>query len=148
VLRALRNAENRDEVVLRSIDGLRLIARRVAVFAIRKDGFHGWACNAEFGESSALRALIVPHDQPSILATATATSVYLGPIPNTPAHKPLLSVMRTASKDVAAVAVRARGRAAMLLLADELADTLMGTRRMDELARAAGEALSRLLAAR
>jgi len=36
----------------------------------------------------------------------------------------------------------------MLLLADELDDTLLATRRMDELARAAGEALSRLIGGR
>ena len=44
--------------------------------------------------------------------------------------------------------MRANGRPVMLLVADELTDTLTGTRRMDELARAAGEALSRLLAGR
>jgi hypothetical protein len=56
--------------------------------------------------------------------------------------------MGSAGPDVAAVAVRAHGRPAMLLMADELGDTLHGTRRMDELARAAGEALSRLLSSR
>jgi hypothetical protein len=125
-----------------------MIARRVAVFAVKRDGFHGWACNAEFGDVEALRAIVVPLDQPSILATATAASIYLGPIPGTPPHHALVQVMGKPSPDVAAVAVRAAGRAAMLLLADDLGDTLTGTRRMDELARAAGEALSRLLAAR
>jgi hypothetical protein len=83
-----------------------------------------------------------------MLATATAASLYLGPIPQTAAHAGLLAVMGSAGPDVAAVAVRAHGRPAMLLMADELGDTLHGTRRMDELARAAGEALSRLLSSR
>jgi len=148
VLAALREASSRDEVVRLSLRGLRLVARRVAVFAVKRDGFHGWACNPEFGDIEKLRSVVVPLDQPSILATATAASIYLGPIPGTPPHQALTRVLGRSSPDVAAVAVRAAGRAAMLLLADDLGDTLTGTRRMDELARAAGDALSRLLAAR
>jgi hypothetical protein len=56
--------------------------------------------------------------------------------------------MGSASRDVAAVSVRVAGRPVMVLLVDELADSMSGTRRMDELARAAGEALARLLGTR
>ena len=71
-----------------------------------------------------------------------------GPVPETPAHEGLLAVMERASADVAVVAVRVAGRPAAVLLADDLGDTLTGTRRMDELARAVGDALARLLSAR
>jgi hypothetical protein len=148
MLRMVREASSRDEVVRIAIRALRLVAKRVAVFAVKRHAFQGWACNPEFADADLLRAVIIPFDQPSILATATAASIYLGPIPATPAHAPLLGAMETASPDVAVVAVRASGRAVMILLADELDDTLTGTRRMDELARAAGDALSRLLAGR
>ena len=148
VLRALREATSRDEVVKQALRGMRQVARRIAVFVVKRDGFHGWACNVEFGDVEALRGVSIAHDQPSVLATATATSIYLGPIPPTPAHAALLAVMGAAGPDVAAIAVRAAGRPAMVLLADELGDTLTGTRRMDELARAIGEALGRLLVAR
>jgi len=148
ILGALARAATRDEIVKLALGGASLFARRVALFAVKRDGYHGWACNAEFGDEDALRALLIPPDQPSVLATSTATSIYLGPIPDTPAHDGLLGVMERASSDVAAIAVRVAGRPAAILVADDLGDTLTGTRRMDELARAVGEALARLLAAR
>jgi hypothetical protein len=145
ILHRLHEATARDEVVRLALRGMRLIARRIAVFVVKREGFQGWACNAEFGEEAALRELMIPADQPSILATATAASLYFGPIPSTPAHAALLRVMAHPSSDVAAIAVRAGSRPAMVLLADQLGDPLMGTRRMDELAKATGAALSRLL---
>ncbi|MDI1444778.1 hypothetical protein [Polyangium sp. 6x1] len=148
ILGALARAATRDEIVSLALGGAALFARRVALFAVKRDGFHGWTCNEEFGDEEALRALSIPHDVPSVFATATATSIYLGPVPETPAHEGLLAVMERASPDVAVVAVRVAGRPAAVLMVDDLGDTLTGTRRMDELARAVGEALARLLSAR
>ncbi len=56
--------------------------------------------------------------------------------------------MERASGDVAAVAVRVAGRPVLVLLCDELDDTITGTRYLVELARSVGEALTRLLADR
>ncbi|MDI1479072.1 hypothetical protein [Polyangium sp. y55x31] len=148
ILGALARAATRDEIVSLALGGAALFARRVALFAVKRDGFHGWTCNDEFGDEEALRALSIPHDVPSVFATATATSIYLGPVPETEAHAGLLAVMERASPDVAVVAVRVAGRPAAVLMVDDLGDTLTGTRRMDELARAVGEALARLLSAR
>ncbi len=146
VMTALANAGTRDDVIRVAMRGTRLVARRIAVFAVKRDGFHGWACNVEMGDEDALRAIHVPADLPSVLATATATAIYLGPIPPTPAHESLLRVMERASPDVAAVTVRVAGRAALVLLADDLDDTMIGTRFLVELARAVGDALARLIA--
>jgi class 3 adenylate cyclase len=146
VLEALTQTSSRDEVVRLALRGLRLVARRLAVFAVRRDGFLGWACNVSFGDPDAFRELLILQELPSILATAAAASMYLGPIPQTPPHEGLLRIMERSSSDVAAISVRVGGRAAMILVADDLEDTLMGTRWMEELARAIGEALSRLLA--
>ncbi len=148
VLESLRRVSNRDEVVRLALRGLHLIASRFGVFAVKRDGFHGWACNVELGDHDDFRRLRIPLDQPSVLATAAATSLYLGPIPSTPAHAPLLALMGRSSPDVAAIAVRVGGRPALVLLADELEDTLLGTRFLDELGRATGDALSRLLVTR
>ena len=74
--------------------------------------------------------------------------MYTIPHPVVGAHAPLLALMGRSSADVAAIAVRAGGRPALVLLADELEDTLVGTRFLDELAKAVGEALSRLLGTR
>ena len=144
----VRRAPTRDAVVERVHRGLARVARRTAVLAVRRDGYVGWTCNEAFGDVAAFRAVVVPPDVPSLFRTAGTTAVYLGPVPETPAHEALLRVMGSASHDVAAVSVRVSGRPAMVLLVDELADSMGGTRRMDELARAAGEALGRLLGAR
>ena len=148
VIEAMNVVRTRDDIVRLALQGLRLVARRVAVFAVKRGAFRGYACNVEFGDEAALRELSIPADQPSLLATATATSVYLGPVPGTLAHAPLLDVLENPSLDVAAVAVRVAGRPVMVLVADALGDTLRGTRSMDELARAAGDALTRILASR
>jgi hypothetical protein len=148
IIAALGRTQTRDEIVRLSLGGAALFARRVALFAVKRDGYYGWACNDEFGDEGMMRALVVPHDVPSLFATASATSIYLGPVPDTAAHAGLLDVMGDASPDVAAVAIRVAGRPAAVLVVDELGDTLTGTRRMDELARAVGEALARLLSAR
>jgi hypothetical protein len=145
IVRSVRDAPNRDELVRLALRGLRRVARRVAVFAVRSSGYQGWACNVEFADQDALKQIHIPAEVPSILATAAATSFYLGPVPSTPGHAALLNVMVTASPDLAVVAVRVAGRPAMILMADELDDTMLGTRFMEELARAAAEALSRLL---
>lgn len=148
ILGAIHGARSRDEIVALSLRGLRLLARRAALFAVKRGMFLGYACTPELGDQAALREVAIPTGQPSILATATATGVYLGPVPGTPAHAPLLAVMGSAGPDVAAVAIRVAGRPVLVLFADELGDTMIGTRSMDELARAVGDALTRILAAR
>lgn len=148
IIDALYLTRTRDDVVRLALRGLRLLARRVAIFAAHRGVFRGFACNAEFGDQEALRRLTLPMDQPSILATAVATHLYVGPIPGTPTHAPLLDVMVNPSLDVAAVAVQVAGRPAMILVADRLIDPAGGVRKMDELARAVGEAFSRILSAR
>jgi hypothetical protein len=147
-LAGLRAAPGRDELIAEALAALRLVARRVAVATVRKDGYHGFACNVAFGEREAFARLIVPLGVPSLFATAAAAAVYLGPIPDNAAHGALLAVMGTASRDVAAVAVRPKGRPALILLADDLGDTASGTRYMMAIAEAAAEALVRILAAR
>jgi hypothetical protein len=148
VLARLTTARTRDEVVRLALRGLLFVARRAAIFVVRGDGYYGWACNAHFGDLEAVRALSISQELPSVLATATVTNLYIGPIPTTPAHHGLLQIMGRSSADVAASAVRVGGRPAMVLLADELADTAQGTRFMEELSRAVGDALSRLLVVR
>ncbi|WP_437594169.1 hypothetical protein [Sorangium sp. So ce1000] len=148
VIDALYLARTRDDVIRLALRGLRLFAGRVAIFAAHRGVFRGFACNAEFGDQEALRKLTLPMDQPSVLATAVATHLYVGPIPGTPTHAPLLDVMVNPSLDVAAVAVQVVGRPAMILVADRIIDTSSGSRRMVELARAVGEAFSRILSAR
>ena len=145
ILSTMRNALDRDEVLHALLTGVRVVARKVALLVVKRDAFVGWRCTPEFGEEAELRKIRIAVALPSALANAATAGRYLGPIYNSEAHAPLLQVMGKATPDVAMTAVRLKGQATMLVVADELGDTALGTKRIDELARAAGDALTRIL---
>lgn len=145
IVELIRTARSRDEILELLLAGMRPVARRIAIFAAKRAEFQGFACNVEFGDVTALRGVRIAADAPSVLATAVATGAYLGRIPITASHAELLGVMGHATDDVAVVPVKVKGRAALVVVADELEDTMLATRRADELGRAAGESLARLL---
>jgi len=145
VLAALEEANDRDAVIALLISGLRTVARRVAIMAVKRDAFVGWSCNAEFGDARTWRTVSVPTSVPSVLATAAAGTMYLGPLFRTDGHLPILEFMKEVSRDVAVLGVRVDMHPVLLLLADELGDTALGTKRMEQLARAASAALTRVL---
>jgi hypothetical protein len=147
ILEAIRDANDRDSILELLVVGARTVARKVAVLAVRRDALVGWTCSPELGDRAALRAARVSPDMSNLFTTALASeTAYLTRIPKDAAHAPLLSVMSTApSAEVALVSVRVEGKAVALVLADELGDTLIATRRIEELARVAGEAFGRLL---
>lgn len=145
LLSSLRTANDRDSILSIVLSGVRGVARRAAILVVKKDAFVGWSCTPELGSAAALRNVIIPSSVPSILATAAAGGMYLGPIYEAEAHAPLLAVMGTATRDVAVCAVKVLDKTAMLVLADELADSALSTKHMDAIATAAGQALTRLL---
>lgn len=142
----LRRAGSRDEVVDALMGGLRAVARRVGVFAVRKREVAGFRCNEELAEPRELREVVVTLDGPSVFATALATGCYVGPIPLTAAHAPLIQAVRGVSAEVAVLPVSVSGKPALLVLLDEVGDVLIATRRTEDLGRLAGEAFARLLA--
>ncbi|HEU4408736.1 MAG TPA: hypothetical protein VFS43_25975 [Polyangiaceae bacterium] len=144
-LSALRQARSRDEVVEHLVAGLRTVARRVAVFAVRQGEFRGWQCNEAFGDAAAFRRVVISAGVPSVLATAAAVGHYLGPVPRTPSHEALLGVMGGAAGEVAVMPVVVGGRAVLFALLDEVVDSLLATRRAEDLGRLAGEVLGRLV---
>jgi hypothetical protein len=148
VLSALRNATSRDDVLELVLIGGRLVALRVALFVVKKGGYSGWVATPEFSERPALQTVLIPLDANSVFDRAVHEDLYLGPIKNDEIHAPLLRIMKSASRDVAAVPIRVGGKTAVIILADELTDTMIGTRRLEELARAAGEGLGRILRTR
>jgi hypothetical protein len=145
VFAAMEEANDRDAIIALLISGMRAVARRVAVMAVKRDSFVGWSCNAEFGDARTWRSVSVPASVPSVLATAAAGTPYLGPLFRTDGHMPILEFMRETSRDVAVTGVRVDMHPALVLLADELGDTALGTRRMEHLAKAAGVSLARVL---
>lgn len=145
---ALRAAATRDEVLDLVLTGARAIASRVALFVVKRDGYLGRTCTPEFGDRGALHAIVVPRAIASVFDRAIGEGLYLGPIRRDEAHAALLDVMRGASRDVAVVPIRVAGKAAVVIVADELGDPLPATQRLEELASAAGEAFARIVRAR
>jgi hypothetical protein len=145
VMEAIRMAETRDEALDLLINGLAMVAGRVAIFALRKGSFRGHRCNEAFGDNADFKAVEIPQDVPSILATAAAAGYYLGPIPQTPVHADLLSVMGGHAAEVSATPVRVAGHLALVILLDDLADAMLATKRAEDLARVTSIALGAIL---
>lgn len=145
ILASLRTAETRDEVLELLLTGARALAARVALFVVKRGGYLGWACTPELGDRRALQEVLIPLESQSVFDLAVQEGLYLGPIRNDDVHAGLLSVMKGASRDVAVAPVRVMGKTAVVVLADELGDTMTGTRRLEEIARAAGEAFARIV---
>jgi hypothetical protein len=143
---ALRTAHDRDTILGIVQAGARGVARRVAIFVAKRGDYVGWSCTPELGDEGELRAVIVPAEAPTLLAWASAEGSYLGPL-DPSAHGAILSVMGSATRDVAAVPIRVSGKTAAVIVADELGDTMIGTKRLEEIARAAGDALLRVVRA-
>ncbi len=145
VLAAMHEANDRDAIVALLMSGVRVVARRVAVLAVKRDAFVGWSCNSEFGDARAWRKLTVPTSLPSVFASAASGITYLGPLFRTEAHEPVVQFMHGATRDVGVTSVRVNMHPALILLADELGDTALGTKRMEVLAKGAGDALARIV---
>ncbi|MFO0551673.1 MAG: hypothetical protein U0271_25025 [Polyangiaceae bacterium] len=148
LLNLMSRARSRDVILDLALRAITLVAQRAALFVVRKEGFQGWQCNPAFGSEESLRDILIPSQQPSIFATAAAAGFYLGPIPQTSVHRPLLGLLGRSTPDVAVYVARVRGRPTLLLIADELDDTLLGTKALGEISKRAGEALTSLLAMR
>jgi hypothetical protein len=146
-LSQLRAATTRDEVLALVEKSARSVAVRVALLVVRRDTVVGWSCSPELGDADALKSLSISTRGPSLLGTVLDGGVYLGPLLGSVATA-LLKVMRTASRDVAIVAVRVAEKPAVLVVCDDLADTLLATRHLDVMAKVAGEALARIVRAR
>ncbi len=148
ILGALRAATGRDEVLELILTGARTLAARVALFVVKRGGYLGWACTPEFADRSAVQSVLVPLDAQSVFDLAVREGLYLGPIRHDEVHAPLLQAMRAATRDVAVVPVRVSGKTAVIIVADDLLDTMISTRGLEELARGAGEAFARIVRTR
>jgi hypothetical protein len=143
----LRAAVDRDEVLGLVEKSARAVARRVALMVVRKDSLVGWSCSPEFGELAAFRKLTISTKPASLLSSVLVGGVYLGPLLGS-LGAAFLQVMHSATRDVAMVAVRVKEKPAVLVICDELGDTLLATRHLDVMATVAGEALERVVRAR
>jgi hypothetical protein len=147
VVEAIHDANDRDSILELLVAGTRTVARKVAVLAVKRDMLVGWTCSPELADRSVFRAARVSIAMSSLFSDALgADSARLARIPKDAAHAPLLAVMKAPlSAEVALVSVHVEGKPVALVVADELGDTLVATKRMQELAATAGDALARLL---
>lgn len=144
-LDTLSGALDRDELIAALIEVATMVAERVGVFVVKKDGFHGWACNDAFGDAAALRLVRISSKVPNILATATAAGFYLGPVPHTPGHRDLIAVMGNTDREVSVNVASVATRPVLVLVSDGFGDTLRTTKVLGEMMRVAGLTLGRLL---
>jgi hypothetical protein len=145
ILAALRAAGSRDEVLELVLTGARIVAHKVALFVVKRGGYLGWACTPEFADRGSLQAVLIPLESASVFDEAVREGLYLGPIRHDDVHASLLHGRGGASRDAAVVPIRVSGKTAVVLVADELGDTMIATRRLEELALAAGEAFGRIV---
>jgi hypothetical protein len=145
----MRGARDRDQILDLLVAGTRSFARRAVVLAVRRDALVGWTGSAEIADRAALRAVRLPNASATVFhRSLELEGARLARIPSDVAHGPLLGVMRsppTSEQDVVVASILAEGRPVALVLADGLGDPAAAIERLDVLARAAGDALGRLL---
>jgi len=147
VVEQIRTAVDRDRILELVVEGVRSIAPRVAVFAVRKDTLLGWTCSREMADRVALRAARFSPGPGTVLDGLLASEgAAFVRIPKDATHAPLLAALWSLpTADVAIVTIRVESRAVAVVMADGYGDELALAKRLDELAQAASEALARLL---
>lgn len=145
---AMRSAQSRDEILKLLLEGASEVAKRVILLAVKKEGYTGLLCSPAMGDEARIRELRVPPEGPSIFVNVATGGTYLGPVYALQAHKPVLALLPGISDMVAVTAVRLKGRPLVLLLAEGMNAPVKDVTTLEELARAAGEAFARILAAR
>ncbi|HEX2163502.1 MAG TPA: GAF domain-containing protein, partial [Thermoanaerobaculia bacterium] len=87
-------AVERDEVGRTLLAYLRQLFDRVALFAVRRDGVHGWMGAGDGLDRERLADVAIPFDRPSIfLNLRQGSPLHIGPLPPMPAHRPLVAAL-------------------------------------------------------
>jgi hypothetical protein len=142
-LAELAGATRPDEVIAALVHGLEALATRVLVLAIRAGKYEARAGSAGLGDPDRLRMLRLDANVSSVLETAVAEGYYLGLMPHTQIHDRLRELFGDGEVYVARIDVSERP--ALLFVMAGLETAFGATRRADELARAAGRALERIV---
>jgi hypothetical protein len=147
VVGRMAETQDRDEILDLLVAGTRAVARRAGVFAVRRDALTGWTCSRDLAERHALRSVRLTNALPTVLHRAfERNGPTLTTLPIDAAHAPLVSVMRSPpSGQVVVAAVMAEGKPVAVVFADGVGEPTPALERIGVLARAAGEALGRLL---
>jgi hypothetical protein len=153
ILSTMRRATGRDEILQALILGMSTVAHKVGVFALRKTGFRGVACNAALADADVFRELNLPAAAPTVFAEAVRRGSYFGPLPRTAPHDVLWNLLLQQPSggapdkdgDVLVFVVPVSGRPAAIVFADNLGDSISAARRAELLAAETGRALLRVV---
>jgi hypothetical protein len=145
-LEEMRKLTARDPLGELVLLALRNVAPRAALFAVKKEGFTGWLCTADFGDRARFQDVIVPARAPSFLSAAATVGQYVGPVPKNEHHNALAvtGFLPRKGGEVLAVAVRAASRPVVLLVAYD-ADPIKAMPVLHDVARVAGETLEKIV---
>ncbi|HEX9621029.1 MAG TPA: hypothetical protein VF989_12890 [Polyangiaceae bacterium] len=126
-------------------EGLGVLGTSI-VFAVRSSGFQGRSASGLEVSEERVRRLALDAHVHSIAAAAIDAGYYFGPLPHTAAHAALQTVLPAGARaELYVVPVRVAGRAALVGLVGGFEESTEATRAADRLARAAAEALKRIL---
>ena len=146
-LQRIRAAADRDQILELVVEGVQAIAPRVAVFAVRKDSLVGWTCSPDMADRTELRASrFTPGPATALDGVLAAEGATFVRIPKDATHAPLLAGLKRApAGDVAIAPIRVDAKPVALVMAEGYDDALATAAHLEDVARAAGEALGRLL---
>jgi hypothetical protein len=144
VLGALERAVAPDEVLELCVSGLEPML--VVALTLRGSSFEARAGSVELGDPERIRRVRLPTSTASVLETAIRQGYYLGPLPATPVHDGLRELLPPrADEEIYVAPISVSGRASVVLVAARLTQTSVESRRVDEIASAAGAALERIV---
>jgi hypothetical protein len=116
------------------------------VLAVRGGGYEGRAANRAFGGDDAVKRFRLPAGFATAVEAAIDAGYFLGVLPTTPAHAPFRELLgRYAGAELYLTPVGISGRPSLILCTVVDRPTLEITRRANDLSRAAGLILERIL---
>ncbi len=140
-------AETPDAVVDRLIAAMLPVADRVVVLAARSDGFGGRAASRSVGDPERVRALRVAAGVQGAIEAAVQMGYYLGRL-DAAGEGALATLLGLGQGEAYVVPVVVSGRPALVLAAAGMESAFSASRRADQLAHAAAEALEHIVRAR
>jgi hypothetical protein len=144
VLAALERAVAPEEVLELCVNGLEPML--VVALTLRGSAFEARTGSLELGDTERIRRVRLPTSTASVLETAIHQGYYLGALPTTAAHDSLRELLPPrADEEVYVAPIIVSGRASVVLVAARLTQTTVASRRIDQIAGAAGEALERIV---
>lgn len=116
------------------------------VLAVRGGGYEGRAANGSFGDDEVVKRFRLPAGFATAVEAAIDAGYFLGVLPATPAHAPFRELLaKHASAELYLSPVGISGRPSLILCTVVDRPTLEITRRANDLTRAAGQVLERIL---